>query len=175
MEGMMKKGTAADLSTRMAEAHVIELGDEIGDELYKGVDEAIFSFLHLLPDQATTAIIRQGGIATLAGLHDAQLYLVTAEGAPGSRDVLVNCKTHLIRPGHDKVTMAVRFLGVAGPNAIRKTKWQFTMGETCLEIHTHVHPDQGELSDAEVLAQALAEKMGCPLAMSPVEPLVAVI
>jgi hypothetical protein len=170
----MRKVTAADLSTRMAEAHVTELGDEIGDELFKGVDEAIFSFLHLLPDLGTTAIIRQGGTATLAALHDAQLYLVTAEGASGSRDVVVNCKTHRIRPGHDKVTMTTRFLGVAGPNAIRKTKWQFTLGEVSLEIQTHVNPDQ-ELPDGEVLAQALAEKMGCPLAMSPVEPLVAVI
>ena len=28
----MKKGSAADLSTRMAEAHVLAIGDEIGDE-----------------------------------------------------------------------------------------------------------------------------------------------
>jgi hypothetical protein len=171
----MKKGTAADLSTRLAEAHVAELGEEIGDELFKGVDEAIFSFVHLLPDHATTAILRDGGTATLAALQDAHLYLVTAEGTPGSRDVSVKCEPHLIRAGHDKVTMDVRFLGVAGPNAIRKTTWRFTLGDAHLEIRTHVHPDRGELPDAEVLAQALAEQMGCPLAMSPIEPLVAVI
>lgn len=171
----MKKGPAADLSTRMAEAHVIELGNEIGDELFKGVDEAIFSFLHLLPDRVIAAVIRHGATVTLAALHDAQLYLVTADGTPGSRDVLVNCEPHVIRPGHDTLTMAVRFLGVAGPNAIRKTNWRFTMGEACLEIQTHVHPDQDRLPEAEVLAQALAKQMGCPLAMSPIEPLVAVI
>lgn len=171
----MEKQKAADLSTQMAEAHVAERDEEIGDELYKGVDGAIFSYLHLLPDEATTAILRQDGEAILAALSGNQLYLLTVDGQPGSRNVQVNCEPHCIRPGHDKVTMAARFPGVPGPNAIREATWRFTFDSRSLEIQTRVHPEHGELPKSEALAQALAKQMGCPLTTSSVEPLVAVL
>lgn len=73
------------------------------------------------------------------------------------------------------MTVAVRFPGVAGPNAIRETKWRFTIGESSIELQTRVHPENEELPDPEALAQALAEQMSCPLTTSSIEPLVAVL
>ena len=67
----------------------------------------------------------------------------------------------------------VRSLGVSGPNAVRKTEWRFTAGESSLVVRTHVHPDHESLPETEALAQALAEQMGCPLAPSSTDPLVA--
>lgn len=156
---MMEKAKAADLSTRMAEAHVAELDDEeIGDELYKGVDEAIFSFAFLLPENATTAIVRDGETPILAALSGAQLYLMTAvDGKHNSREVAINCEAHHIRPGHDRVEMKIRFKGISGPAAIREVEWNFTIGQSSLMIQTHVHPDHG-VSDAEALSSPPSER-----------------